>query len=198
MKKIHLSLLAMVASIAVYAQDANNPVKPIKVDDPTAPYHNYGPAMESSPGKPLTSAWQKSQRKAIDVATCDAALAAFVADSASAEALLAKVKGAYATDPLVLTQIAAVSQWVMLPDAWYNLLWDGPHAEGRKVWAKALIGKSSSSCDEYVRLLCLDQLRWCALPCQSGCIKALADKAESKAVKEMAGIVVRQLAGCGE
>ena len=195
MKKLLLSVLAVVAAAAVHAQDANDPVKPIKADDPVAPYHNYSPAMSSTPDKPLTSVWQLSQRKAIDEATADAVLAAFVKDAASAEALLAKLKGAYATDPLTLTQIASVSQWVMLPDAWYNFIWDGPHAAGRKVWVKALIGKAASSSDDYVRIFCLDQLRWCGRPCQAECIMKVADASSSKAVREMADTVVRHIYG---
>ena len=195
MKKILLSVLAVVAAAAVYAQDANDPVKPIKADDPAAPYHNYVPAMRSTPDMPLTSVWQFPQRKAIDEATADAVLAAFVKDSAAAEALLSKVKGAYTSDPLLLTQIAAVSQWVMLPDAWYNFIWDGPHAAGRKVWVKALLAKASESSDDYIKIFCLDQLRWCGRPCQAECIKKIADASKSKAVKEMADMVARQITG---
>ncbi|MBR4938786.1 MAG: hypothetical protein IKZ22_07925, partial [Kiritimatiellae bacterium] len=79
MKNLLLSMLAAVTIFAVNAQVTNDPVKPIASADPAAPYHNYSPAMASSPDKPLTSDWQNKQRKAIDEATSDAKLAAFVA-----------------------------------------------------------------------------------------------------------------------
>ena len=84
-----------------------------------------------------------------------------MAGEATAVALLAQIKGAYASDPLVLTQIAAVTQWVMLPDPWYCLLWDGPHAAGRKVWTAALQKTIDGSGDEYVRIFCRQQLDLC-------------------------------------
>ena len=131
MKNLLLSMLAAVTIFAVNAQVTNDPVKPIASADPAAPYHNYSPAMASSPDKPLTSDWQNKQRKAIDEATSDAKLAAFVASEKAASLLLSKVQAAYKTDPLVLTQIASVTQWVMLPG--------GSRAAGRKVWVDELI-----------------------------------------------------------
>lgn len=47
-----------------------------------------------------------------------AALAAVVADEASAKKLLAAIRPSYETCPVAATKIAAVSQWVMLPDPW--------------------------------------------------------------------------------
>jgi hypothetical protein len=106
------------------------------------------------------------------------------------------LKGAYATDPLTLTQIASVSQWVMLPDSWYNFIWDGPHAAGRKVWVKALIGKAASSSDDYVRIFCLDQLRWCGKCSQAAKVREIAASAEAREVKDFARMVARELENC--
>ena len=61
--------------------------------------------------------WQNKNDAALKAATDEATLAAFVADEASAKALLAQVKGAYLTDPLVARQVAAVSQYVI---PWYG------------------------------------------------------------------------------
>jgi hypothetical protein len=137
--------------------------------------------------------FRPEQRKAIDEATSDEVIASFVKDAASAQALLAKVKGAYASDPLVLTQIATVSQWVMLPDAWYNIFWDGLHASGRKVWVEQLLEKAATSSDNYIKVFCLDQLRWCAGEDDIDDILEIGAKSGDKAVKEFAETVARGL-----
>ena len=186
MKKV---LFAAVAALAITAGHASG--------DPTAPYHDYGPAMESTKEQPLTSVWQSEERAAIDAAVSDVALAAIAADATCACALLAKVQGAYTTDPLTLTQIAALSQWVMKRDSWLDQLcfWSPTHADGRKVWVKALVETAESSSDVYVKMLCLDQLRWCGCdcPCLVARVRALGDKCGDKSLREMADLVVRSV-----
>lgn len=125
------------------------------------PFADYGSAMKSTTEHPLAVNWSQANDAAIAAATTDAALAAVVADEASAAALLEKIKPAYASDPLVLTQIAAVTQWVMLPDPWYCLLWDGEHAAGRKVWVAALESKKATAADGYIKTFCQQQLDLC-------------------------------------
>jgi len=142
---------------------------------------------------PTAVEWQNANDAALAAATDDAVLAAFVADEVSAKALLAKVRGAYQTDPTVAFQVSAVSQWVMMDDPWYCLLWDGPHAAGRKVWTKALCTTIRSATDDYVKSFCLDQIRWCGFPCCAKCLAAFAAQEKSKAVKDLADIVVREL-----
>lgn len=186
-------MLAVVAAAAVWAQDANDPVKPIKTNDPVAPYHNYVPAMSSSPDKPITSVWQDQQRKAIDAETTDAKLAAVVATEGSAELLLSRVKGAYTTNPLTLTKIASVTQWVMLPDSWYNFLWDGPHAKGREVWVEALLDTAEDAKDSYVKIFCLEQLRWCGREDDIDDILKIGAESKDTAVKDLAETVARGL-----
>lgn len=137
--------------------------------------------------------WQNKNDAALAAATDEATLAAFVSDEAAAKALLAQVKPAYATDPTVAFQIAAVSQWVMLDDPWYCLFWDGPHAAGRKVWMKALCGTIREAADDYVKMFCLDQVRWCGCPCCATCVAEFAAREKSKAVKDFAEWVVREL-----
>lgn len=185
MKNLLLSMLAAVTIFAVNAQATNDPVKPIASADPAAPYHNYSPAMASSPDKPLTSDWQNKRRKAIDEATSDAKLAAFVASEKAAGLLLSKVQAAYKTDPLVLTQIASVTQWVMLPG--------GSRAAGRKVWVDELIDTAEDSKDMYVKVFCLDQLRWCAGKDDIDDILEIGAESGDKAVKEFAETVARGL-----
>ena len=130
------------------------------VADPN-PYADYGAAMKSAETAPSAVDWSKKNDAAIAAATTDEALAAVVADEASAKALLAKIKPAYETCPLAATQIAAVSQWVMLPDPWYCLFWDGEHAAGRKVWTAALLDTMKKADCKCVKRFCGDQLRWC-------------------------------------
>ena len=152
MKNVLLAMALVVGGMAL-AEEA-------KYVDPT-PFADYGPAMQSTAEHPLAAHWSRQHDAEIAAATTDEALAAQVADEASAAALLAKVKGAYESDPLVLTQIAAVTQWVMLPDPWYCLFWDGPHAAGRAVWTAALQKTIDGTKDEYVRIFCRQQLDLC-------------------------------------
>jgi hypothetical protein len=183
MKKSAMIVAAALAALAARAAD------------PVAPYNNYGPAMASTAEKPLTSEWQKQQAEAIAAATSDDALAAIASRPAAAEALLAKVRGAYETDALTLTQIAAVTQWVMRRDAWWTpvCFWTVSHAEGRKVWVRALLKQAETAQDAYVKTFCLDQLRWCACPCPAlpARVRALADASKDAGVKAMASMVLR-------
>ena len=110
---------------------------------------------------PTAVEWSKQNDARIAAATADDVLAAFVADAAAADALLARIGPAYEGDPLVLTQIAAVTQWTMRPDPWYCLFWDGPHAAGRLVWTAALERTIAAAKDEYVRIFCRQQLDLC-------------------------------------
>ena len=48
--------------------------------------------------------------------------------------------------------------------------------------------------DTYVQMFCLEQLRWCGLPCQAEKIRAFADVTADKAVKDFADWVARELA----
>jgi hypothetical protein len=173
MKKI---LTAAALAVALVAQ----------ATDPAAPYDSYGPAMASTKEKPITSVWQKTNRAAIDAATADAVLAAVVADAASARALLAQVKEAYVSDPVTLIQIGAVTQWVMRP---------GHAAGARNLWVTALLATAESASDTYVKLFCLDQLRWCACACPQVArrVQALGAASGDKAVREMADLVHRTI-----
>lgn len=152
MKRV-LVAMALAAAGLAFAEEK-------KYVDPN-PFGDYGPAMKSTAEQPLAANWSLAHDAEIAAATADGVLAAQVADEAAALSLLAKVKGAYASDPIVLTQIAAVTQWVMLPDPWHCLFWDGPHAAGRAVWTAALQKTIDGSKDEYVRVFCRQQLDLC-------------------------------------
>ena len=152
MKKL-ICMIVLAAGAMAFAEEQ-------KYVDPN-PFAGYGPAMKSTAEHPLAVNWSQANDAAIAAATSDAALAAVVVDETSAAALLKQIKPAYATDPLVLTQVAAVTQWVMLPDPWYCLFWDGEHASGRKVWVAALESLKASTSDGYVKTFCQQQLDLC-------------------------------------
>ena len=153
MRKILAAVAA--AACALTASAASAPYV-----DPN-PYAGYGPAMKSTAENPLAANWSRENDSAIAAATEESVLAGFVSDAASADALLAQLKGAYETDPIVMTQIAAVTQWVMLPDPFFLFFWKPFPSSGRVVWREALERRASSTTDDYVRTFCAQQLELC-------------------------------------
>ena len=131
-----------------------------KYVDPN-PFASYGTAMKDSAKSPFAVGWSQAHDAEIKAATEEDLLAACVADAASAAALLGKVKPAYESDPLVLTQIAAVTQWVMTEDPCFLFFWKPSPSAGRKVWAEALSRKIAESKDDYIRTFCRQQLDLC-------------------------------------
>jgi len=117
-------------------------------------YADYGKAMAHQDGYQMAYEWQQQNPKAVAEATKPEVLAAFVKDDAAADALLAKIGTSYGGDPIVLTQIASVTQLVMCPKC--------PKAPAaRKVWVAALERTRAATDDGYVRTFCDQQLRLC-------------------------------------
>ena len=133
----------------------------------------YEKAMRQDEANISAADWSKKNEARLAAATADSVLAACVADDSAAKDLLDRVADAYETDPLVACQIAAVTQWVMLPDPWYCLLWDGEHAAGRKVWTSALVRAIAAARCPYVRKFYCEQLRWCGYPDQMPAVEEL-------------------------
>ena len=183
MSFISAAVLAFAATAAVPAKPAAAPKAPEKKYVDPNPYSGYGPAMASKKGDPMAVEWQAKNKAALEAATSDKELVCFVRDTASAAALLAEVKPAYATDPLKACQIAAVSQFVMRPG------WE--HARG--IWTEALFRAFMTAKEDSVRIAYLDQLRWCGCPRHAGAIQVVASACRSKAVRDFADIVVREL-----
>ena len=104
-------------------------------------------------------------------------------DGASARALLAKVKPNYGTDPLVASQIAAISQFVMRPG------WES----AREVWTDALFDSFRTATDDIVRMAYLEQLRWCGNKKHAMAIQVIASTSPSRAVRDFANVVAREL-----
>ncbi len=179
MKKV---LIGMMMATAFAAAAAEAP----KSADPAAPYDDYGPAMASEKGNPMAVEWHNQNAAALDAAVKDDVLAAFVKDDESALALLDQVKDGYKTDAKAAIQIAAVTQWVMAKS-------EARKAQ-RMTWVKALMLEAEETRCDYVKLFCLDQIRWCGCKCPR-----LAERVRklglnsSKAVTEMCDLVERGL-----
>lgn len=149
MKKVVFAMVLAAGAVALAAEQ-----KESKYVDPNQ-YANYSAGMQSTTEFPLAVNWSKAHDAEIAQATSEAALKAAVADAASADALLAKVKPAYETEPLVLTQIAAVTQWVMQKGC------GGSRASARAIWVAALERAIRGAVDEYIRIFCRQQLDLC-------------------------------------
>ena len=189
MMKSLMIAMVMVAGACFAAAPAAAPAKPAaakpaekKYVDPNE-FASYGPGTATKAGDPSAAEWQAANKDALAKASSDNELVCFVRDGASARALLAKVKPNYGTDPLVASQIAAVSQFVMRP-GWEN---------ARGVWTDALIKSFQTAADDTVRMTYLDQLRWCGNRKHAAAIQVLASASKSKAVRDFANVVVREL-----
>ena len=159
-------------------------------------YESLVKSAESTAGgkAPIASLWQEQNRPALEAALADEAIAAFTDTSEAARRLLARVKPGYGTDPLDACRIAEVSHWVMVDaDAsWYEF-WREHRSDRRRLWTDALLETAERASDEYVRIFCLDQLRWCGFRCQADRILKLGARAGSKPVRELAEMVAREL-----
>lgn len=173
-----LVAFAATASLAAPKKDAYD----IRPEDKGAKY-------------PTAVVWSAQNDEALSAATSEDVLAAFAESDEAASALLANLKGAYASDPIALTQIAAVSQWVMQPEPCWLFFWEPSRSAGRKVWVGALLSAAERNSDNYVKTFCLDQLRWCApnCPCVRRRIADIGAKSGDKGVKDMADLVLKEL-----
>ena len=166
MKQFAIGIAMVVAAGAMAFAAETKPVaaKPAaetpKYVDPN-PFADYGVAMKDSEKSPFAVGWSQAHDAEIKAVTEEEVLAACVADAASAAALLGKIKPAYESDPLVLTQSAAVTQWVMTDDPCFLCFWKPSPSAGRKIWTEALARKIAESKDDYIRTFCRQQLDLC-------------------------------------
>ena len=140
------------------------------------PFADYGAGMANTKEFPLTVNWQDAHKAEVAEATKPEALRRFLASDEAARALLAEVKEAYTTDPIVMIQIGAVSQLVMCPRCP-----DAPKLRAR--WTDALLKRIGSSQNVYHVMFCLDQLRWCGRPEDAKALRKLAANWEKRAYK---------------
>ena len=169
MKKLIFAMMMAAGAVAFAAETKPAAVQPAaakpvaekpKYVDPN-PFAGYGAAMKDSAASPFAVGWSQAHDAEIKAATEEDVLAACVADAGSASALLGKIKPAYESDPLALTQIAAVTQWVMTDDPCFLFFWKPSPSDGRKIWTEALARKIAESKDDYIRTFCRQQLDLC-------------------------------------
>ncbi len=166
----------------------------------TNKFADYGAAMAPVKKDPMAVEWQKTDDAQIAAATTFQALAAYVKDAAAAEALLAKIQPAYKTNPLTLTVIGAVSQYVMDPAAGVGpclKLCKTPGAAPcrRKIWNLALLAAFRKTKDAYIQTFLLDQLRWCCCKARLDELKALKSNAASADVRKYIDWTVSEVDG---
>ena len=168
MKKLFLtSVIGAVALVASAAKDPNA-------------FADYTAGMATDKASPSAVEWHDAERVALDKDASEDVIATFVEDEASAKALLAKVKPAYVTDPMVAVQAAAVSQYVMTAEPSWWEFWTWFSDSPREIWTKALLDTASSADNAYVVQFCVDQLRWCAYPEQAADLCAIGKKGNSQ------------------
>lgn len=184
-KLIALCLLAAVGctSSVKKASSGYNIGATYAEDDPN-PYANYENVMVSDADHPMAVEWQNANEQAIASAVELESLKRLALDASAASALLAEVKGGYATDPLVSTRIAAVSQLVLCRK-WTEA------SKARDVWTDALLAAAEKAPDAYRKLFFLDQLRWCAKADQAERIRALGAASGDSHVIEFANVVAK-------
>ena len=160
-----------------------------------AGYNDMKPG-ETSETAPTAVVWQNANDQALAEATSGETLAALAATPSSARVLLAKLRGAYDTDPMVMMQIGALSQWVM-ESGTPLAFWKPSRAAARKIWVKALIETAETAVDSYIKMVCLDQLRWCGCRCRCLVrrVYGVGVTSGDTAVEDLAAIVARELEG---
>ena len=131
--------------------------------------------------QPLSAAqWAVQQKDALSTIT-ETSLADTLKQGAPAlEKLLAEVKTGGVSDPVALSRIAALTQYVMRPEG----------TGARKAYTDALLTAAQRATEADVTCFFLDQLRWCGLPQQADAIKAF-EKSAATGVAALASMTVQ-------
>lgn len=166
-------------------QESVEPVLPEMTGDPN-PFADYGKGMASDKTLPMAVEWHNQNAAALAKETDFQELQQYVMLPKNADDLLAQVKEAYKTDPMVATKIAGVSQIVMCQK------WEKAPA-AREIWTCALLGAAEKAKDDYRKMFFLDQLRWCGKNAQADKVLAVGQKSGSKAVNDFAAMVAKEL-----
>ena len=146
--------------------------------------YDIKPGAAKPTDAPASEKWQSQNKAKLAEATKDEVLAAFVKDAASASALLAEVKPGFQTCPVKAFQIAAVTQYVMLPGK-----------AGRALWTEQLLAFAEKAEQPDVKMFYIDQLRWCGLKAQAAKVRELGKASGKKCVQEFAEQVATELSG---
>ena len=158
MKKLIFAVVMAVGAMALAAE--TKPGEKPKYVDPN-PFANYDVAMKDSPSAPFAVGWSQVHDKEIREATAEAKIAEIVEHEKTIRELFARVKGAYESDPLVLTQIAAITQWVMLPPHRIDDFFIPFQASARQRWQRELRRAIDAAADPYVKTFFTQQLDLC-------------------------------------
>ena len=170
MKKIFI--VAVLAAVTCFAAGKKKDAYDIK------------PGAAKPTDAPASEKWQAQNKAKLAEATKDEVLAASVKDAASAAALLAEVKPGFQTCPVKAFQIAAVTQYVMLPGK-----------AGRALWTEQLLAFAEKAAQADVKMFYIDQLRWCGLKAQAEKVRELGKASGKKCVQEFAEQVATELSG---
>ena len=170
MKKIFI--VAVLAAVTCFAAGKKKDAYDIK------------PGAAKATDAPAAEKWQAQNKAKLADATKDEVLAAFVKDAASASALLAEVKPGFQTCPVKAFQIAAVTQYVMLPGK-----------AGRALWTEQLLAFAEKAEQPDVKMFYIDQLRWCGLKTQAAKVVEIGKASGKKCVQEFAEQVATELDG---
>ena len=146
--------------------------------------YDIRPEAAKAADAPAAEKWQAQNKAKLAEATKDEVLAAFVKDAASASALLAEVKPGFQTCPVKAFQIAAVTQYVMLPGK-----------AGRALWTEQLLAFAEKAEQPDVKMFYIDQLRWCGLKAQAAKVVEIGKASGKKCVQEFAEQVATELSG---
>ena len=189
---VALAALAAVVGGCATTEPVETPK--VKVDGPAMaaitgdpnPFANYSDGMASDAKLPMAVEWHNQVADRLAKETDFESLKQYVMLPKNADDLLAQVKEAYRTDPMVATKIGCVSQLVMCPK------WEkAPSA--REIWTTALLKAAEGSQDVYRKMFFLDQLRWCGKNAQMDRVLAIGRKSGSKAVNDFAMMVATEL-----
>ena len=170
MKKIFI--VAVLAAMTCFAAGKKKDAYDIK------------PGAAKPTDAPASEKWQAQNKAKLAEATKDEVLVAFVKDAASASALLAEVKPGFQTCPVKAFQIAAVTQYVMLPGK-----------AGRALWTEQLLAFAEKAEQPDVKMFYIDQLRWCGLKTQAAKVVEIGKASGKKCVQEFAEQVATELSG---
>jgi hypothetical protein len=130
--------------------------------------------------QPSAAVWSGQEKEAL-AGICDDALADILRQGAPAlEKLFAEVKTGGVSDPLAVTRIAALTQFVMRREG----------AQSRTAYADALLAAAKRAPEGDVACFFLDQLRWCGLPQQANALREM-ERSDKPGVAALAAMTVQ-------
>ena len=162
-----------------------------KYVDPN-PYADYKVAMASVSNNPMAVEWHAANRAELDLINDSWCRGVFAGGKDSLAKYLDAVKTAYVSDPLVLTQIAALSQYAMKAKAPWWMFGFGK-AKERVLLTSLFLERATASKDAYIQMFFIDQLRWVAFPEQAIKVKEIGEASSDKGVKSIADMAWREI-----